>query len=122
MTKTIRYVIVAVVAAVFASVLGATPSWDYRIKLTKETGGLNITVRSFVGPAVVVGLENHSAKTAHCTASFVSYPHAPSKDETVSATVPAGKRGTLTYPLQKLGDHISTAFVSVKCAEKKTAH
>ena len=107
---------VALLAVVSTSAMAAMPPWEYRIKLTKHTDGLNIVANTFVGPAVTVGLENHSDKTVFCTASFVSYPHTPSKDETVSAKVPAGKRATLAYPLQKLGTKISTAFVDLRCS------
>ena len=96
--------------------------WDYRIKLTKNTGDLNIVVRTFVGPAVTVGLENQSGKAALCSASFVSYPHTPSVDETRSASIAAGKHATLVYPAAALGGNFSTAFVNVKCLEEKPAN
>ena len=103
-------------AVASSSAMAAMPPWEYRIKLTKNTGDLNIVANTFVGPAVTVGLENHSDKTAFCSASFVSYPHAPSRDEIVSAKVAAGKKATLTYPLEKLGENISTAFVDLTCS------
>lgn len=91
---------------------------SYNIKLTKDTGGLNIVVRTAAGEAVAVGLENLSGKPARCTASFVSYPHSPGPDETRSATVAPGQKATLSYPARTLG-MFSTAFVDVKCTEKK---
>lgn len=91
---------------------------DYRVKLTQNTGGLDIVVNASNGPAVVVGLENRSGQTAKCTASFVNYPHRPTLDETRSVTVAPGKNATLGYPAAKLGGNFSTAFVDVKCRPK----
>lgn len=109
-------------AAVVSSTAFATkPPWEYRIILTSNMGGLDITAHTFVGPAVTVGLENHSDRTASCTASFVSYPHTPSRDELVTASIPAGKRAVLAYPLEKLGANISTVFVDLTCSKLKPA-
>ena len=94
------------------------PNQDYRVKLTKNTGGLNIGVHASSGPAVAVGLDNRSDKVALCSASFVSYPHNATMDETRSTTVAPGKRATLAYPAAKLGGNFSTAFVDVKCHQK----
>jgi len=108
------------------SVSAAALAWNsprddyYRIKLTKNLGGLDIKVQTFSGPAVAVGLENRSGKTATCSASFVSYPHIPTMDETRKVILAAGKRATLAYPARKLGGNFSTAFVNVNCAENKT--
>ena len=115
MNRIVGYAI-GFLAVVSASALATMPPWEYRIKLTKNMDGLNIVAHTFVGPAVTVGLENHAGKTAYCTASFVSYPHAPSRDEMISVKVLAGKRATLAYPLGKLGGNISTAFVDLKCS------
>lgn len=116
MNRIIRYA-AAATFAISMPALATMPPWDYRIKLTKHTGDLDISAHAFVGPAVTVGLENRSAKTVRCTASFVAYPHAPSRDEMLSAKIGAGKRATLAYPLEKLGANISTAFVDLNCTE-----
>lgn len=108
-----------VLLALGSAALATKPPWEYRIKLTKNTGDLDIAVQTFTGPAVTVGLENRSGKTAHCRASFVGYPHKPSPDEFARATVAAGKRATLAYPLEKLGGSISTAFVDLTCSETR---
>lgn len=110
---------VAVLALISLSALAELrPPFDYRVKLTKNTGGLDIVVNASYGPSVVVGLENRSGKTALCTASFVSYPHRPTLDETRSATVAPGKNATLAYPVAKFGGNFSTAFVDVNCRAK----
>ena len=102
----------------FSALAELRPPLDYRVKLTKNTGGLDIVVNASNGPAVVVGLENRSGQTAKCTASFVSYPHRPTLDETRSVTVAPGKNATLGYPAARLGGNFSTAFVDVKCRPK----
>ncbi len=109
-----RFALLLAVAS--SSAMATMPPWDYRIKLSKNTGDLNIVANTFVGPSVTVGLENHSDKTAYCSASFVSYPHAANKDEMLGAKIQPGKRATLAYPLEKLGGNISTAFVDLTCS------
>jgi hypothetical protein len=118
MNKIIFCTMVAATTLALPPAFALRRDWDYRVKLTKNTGGLDIKVHAFGGPAATVGLENHSGKTARCTASFVSYPHTPTQDETRSATIAAGKNATLAYPAEKLGGYFSTAFVDVKCTEK----
>lgn len=110
----------AALATALISAQAMNPDATYRIVLTKDTSGLDIAIRTFDGPAVAVGLENRSGKPAQCTASFVNYPHKPSLDETRRVTIEAGKSGALVYPALKFGV-FSTAYVNVKCVEKKPA-
>lgn len=106
----------------------ATVSWpaaarpplalDYNIRLTRNTNGLDIAVHAMRGPAVTVGIENRSGRTATCSASFVHYPHRPAASEIRSATVAPGKTATLAYPILNFGGEFSTAFVDVVCKAK----
>jgi hypothetical protein len=118
MNNIVRSVLLLVLMATNTVVMAKLSVWDYRIKLVKDTGGLNIVVRTFNGPAVTVGLENKSGKTARCSASFVSYPHTPTPEEIRSVSIAAGKKATLAYPAINLGGEFSTAFVNVKCEVK----
>lgn len=116
MSNIVRYLSLALALSSTAA-MAMDGDWSYRIKLTKNTGGLDIAFTTFVGPAVVVGVQNRSSKAVFCIASFVSYPHTPTPDEQRGAPVPPGKGVTLAYPARKLGI-FSTAFVDVKCSEK----
>jgi hypothetical protein len=119
MNKIIFCAMVAATTLALPPAFAMRRDWDYRIKLSKNTGGLAIEVHTFVGPAVTVGLENRSAETVRCSASFVNYPHTPTLDETRTVTIRAGKSATLAYPIGNFGSEFSTAFVDVKCAVKK---
>lgn len=119
MKKIPRFAVAVFPFSLFGHALAMQPTPDYRIKLTKDIGGLDIVIHTFVGSAVTVGLENRSGKTVLCSASFVSYPHTPTRDETRSATVAPGRHAALGYPADKLGGEFSTAFVDVKCTGKQ---
>lgn len=122
MPKLCRYALfVVLAAAAHAGAQALEPIRDYRIKLTKNLGGLDIAVATFSGPAVTVGLKNRSGTTALCSASFVSYPHTVTMDETRRAVLAPGEQATLAYPAKNLGGNFSTAFVDVKCSEHKSS-
>lgn len=121
MSRLNHLVAIVALATAFNSVQAMNPTPNYRVELTKDTGGLDIVVRTFAGVAVGVGLENRSSRPARCSASVVSYRHKPSLDETRHATVEAGKYATLAYPARKFGE-FSTAYINVKCVEKKSAN
>jgi len=117
MQASILVVSICALAPIPPSADAMSTSFSYRIELTRDTGGLDVGIQTSAGPAVVVGLENRSVKTALCAAAFQYYPHAPLFDEIRWATVEPGKRATLGYPVRHFG-RFSTGFVQVKCAEK----
>lgn len=109
----------AAVCAFVAMPIPANAWWgdfNYPIKLTSDTGGLNVDIQTYSGPAVLVSLHNRADRAAMCAAAFQYYRHPPTVDEVRSTTIEPGKRRALVYPVRGFGA-FSTAFVDVRCVE-----
>jgi len=102
--------------AAVGSVHATDLSPNYRIELSKDTGGLDIAVRTFAGGAITLGLENRSDKAVHCSAGFNDIPQNPGLGETRHATIKPGGQARLGYPARAFGE-FSTAYVNLKFVE-----
>jgi len=110
---------VLTVGAAHASVSVIGPR-EYRIELKQDNGGLDIVATTLAGEVAVVQLQNRSDKLALCTAGFADHQHKLLPTEMRHATIPAGKSATLGYSMHKM-DEATVVYVTVKCAEKKSA-